>query len=72
MKFTDEPIESSQPLQMKAEETTSTKALRNVRKVAGALLDAITEKDTEEEQHERQRANGKIAPQPRQQPANEP
>ena len=46
MTFTDEPIESAHPVQMKAEEATSTKALRNVRKIAGAILDAITENET--------------------------
>ena len=68
IKFTGEPIESAHPVQMKAEEATSTKALRNVRKIAGAILDAITENETKAAQRERPAQKGGGTPREIRQP----
>lgn len=56
MKFTDKPLESAEPFQMKVKETTGTKVRKSVGKIAGALLDAITKGKEEKEQEQEKRA----------------
>ena len=57
LKFTDQPVEPASPVQIKAPETARSSALKNVGKIAGAILDAITEKEKQKAQPAPQEAD---------------
>lgn len=59
--FSDAPIEGAKPYKMNLEESASTKTLKNVGKIAGAILDAITEKEAAKKETEQKIAAEKAA-----------
>lgn len=65
LRFTDQPAEEAQPVQIKGEEPKSTKAIQGIGKVAEAILEAITEKeDTPQEAQQPQDENAEATENP--------
>ena len=62
LKFSDKPVESAQPYQMKVETAASTQIIENVGKIAGAVLEAFTEKAQQEAAKEVKPPPQKTAP----------
>ncbi len=62
LKFTDQPVEPATPVQMKAPQTSSNNAMKNVGKIANAILEAITEKQKSEPAKTPPAANQEKAP----------
>ncbi len=69
LKFTDQPVGPATPIQIKAPKAQTSSAIKNVGKIANAILKAITEKEKEKEKEKAKTAPAKTAPKP---PANSP
>ncbi len=67
MKFTDQPVASSKPVEIKLQPSAGDKAMKSVGNIADAILKAITEKAKKEQQAKPKqgvKAAPKVAPQP--------